>query len=280
MGTLTGNGAGCAGQEVRSVRRTAATLTLAGVVSLSLAAVSLVAGPAGPAGASTPEWTTQAAYPPPPDAIAVSCATATDCVAVGQDSAIITTTDGGAVWNPGTLPGIDAGAELEAVSCRAADDCVTVGDDGAVFTTDGGSSWSTGSGVDTSSGLTAVSCASTVDCVAVGEVSAATDGGSTWSALPAPAGVFFESISCPSTSECVAVGEQPGGATVAEVTTDTGTTWTPVVLPVTAAEGGGVSCGSVSDCVIVGTPTPAPGCWSSPTAPAGCRRRCPQPSPN
>ena len=83
-----------------------------------------------------PTWT-NATVPSLGPLFAISCSTATNCVAVGETTgghgAAIETTNAGATWSSDTVP--SGAPPLLAVSCWAAGDCVAVG---------GGSSLSTG----------------------------------------------------------------------------------------------------------------------------------------
>jgi hypothetical protein len=215
-------------------------------------------------------------YPPVPSNLnGVSCASTSDCVAVGQvgsGAVALYSTDGGSTWSTGTVPSEVGESSLSSVSCASTSDCVAVGYylngssyvGTALYSTDGGSTWSTGTlpgGVSYISSilLHSVSCASTSDCVAVGEVGNgtvalySTDGGSTWSTGTVPSEVgesSLSSVSCASTSDCVAVGGYYGGLTL--YSTDGGATWGIGSLPSEVKLLRSVSCASTSDCVAVG----------------------------
>jgi photosystem II stability/assembly factor-like uncharacterized protein len=132
------------------------------------------------------------------DLQAVSCPSATDCMAVGinvtqagskEVGTVVTTIDGGATWTRQHNP--------------------------AGFTD-----------------LTAVACPSAGTCEAVGlgsthAVARTTDGGSTWTGQGVPGSVFLEGIACPAAAVCYAVGENADDAGVAYGTTDSGQTWVP-----------------------------------------------------
>jgi photosystem II stability/assembly factor-like uncharacterized protein len=152
----------------------------------------------------------------------VSCMSVSDCVAVGYDAAghaVITTTDGGAVWE--AVPG--APAELGAVSCVVSTAfCVAGGGTttapAQIFTSsNGGSSWTQRT---PPSGLPAIldmSCPSTSDCSSVGSfsggsVAGTSDGGVSWATESVPAGTGnLSGISCPSILKCYAVGKESNG---------------------------------------------------------------------
>ncbi len=120
-------------------------------------------------------WTSQL---PPSDGgmlEAVSCASTTNCIAVGQTTdgaAILSSTDGGATWTSQVVP---AGANsLGGVSCPSVMDCVAGGTTNPGFTglvlatTDGGTSWVSQSVPAKVANVTGASCASISSCYAVG----------------------------------------------------------------------------------------------------------------
>lgn len=83
-------------------------------------------------------WQTGTLPPNIRNLMAVSCATASDCWAVGVSVAkaatIVLTTDGGSSWTAETIP---AGNKLSSLSCPTTSDCLAVGTT-AVATSDGG----------------------------------------------------------------------------------------------------------------------------------------------
>lgn len=214
---------------------------------------------------------------------AVSCASASDCIAVGGDNIgyIMGTTDGGNSWTNQTVP---TGTEgLDNISCASVSVCVVVGFKNVLTTSDGGTTWNDGGTIPGPTSILGLSCASVSDCMAVGyQISgdsgqyaalATTDGGATWtpSAVPATAD-GLSGVSCATTLDCIAVGNGDG-STVILATTDGGTTWTNQATSYN--EGGTVvSCPSSLDCVIGGNDsvfTTADGgtTWSPQTLPAG-----------
>src|SRR5579862_852958 len=153
---------------------------------------------------------------------AVSCTSATSCIAVGTT----------------IVPGV-GGAGVNA--------------DSAIWTLSG-STWSDAPAPDVSganlASLNGISCVSPTWCVAVGEYRSNTSGvngplvetlsGSTWSAtaVPAPAGgvePYLTSVSCSSVASCVAVGTSytPTAQSAPEpfVEVLAGSTWTLGALP-------------------------------------------------
>jgi hypothetical protein len=163
---------------------------------------------------------------------AVSCASATDCMAVGND-ATGTGEPLAEQWN-GTSWQIEdtaippsGGGDLTGVSCASVTSCTAVGSDGAgaLAETWNGSTWAIDptpnpvGGFD--AGLTAVSCPAARQCTAVGSYTA-TGGAPTltlaeglragrWEIenTPSPAAVTYSTlagVSCPSVRSCTAVG--------------------------------------------------------------------------
>ena len=260
------------------------------VVAGALVAAPLVGG--GPAGAAvTSEWQVSASFPSGALPQAVSCPSASDCVAVGGDGSgdgtVLVTTTGGGAWQPGTLP---AGVgTLVGVSCPTTSDCVAVGTDtdqtGAILTsTDGGTSWTSQAVPGGEDGLEGVACASASDCVAVLGYNAPVpvlttgDGGVTWTTGTVPAGVYgLSGVSCPTTSDCVAVGDD-GASDSAVTSTDGGTSWNLAAVPGGVVGLSGVSCPSSSVCTAVGGSPTSPGqalastnggsSWSAATVPS------------
>ncbi len=231
-------------------------------------AVSATVGSAGAAGAA-PVWKVQASFLAPPNPQAISCATASDCVAVGNDS-IITSTDGGALWSNQAVP---AGVtDLFGISCASSSNCLATGfGDSAgmvISTTDGGTAW-TVEAVPSVEAYQGVSCVSTLDCVAVGYnggnmfgqgassvVISTTDGGTTWTNQTLPNNSYaLTGISCASTSHCVAVGNvvaSGGEGGVILVTTDGGANWKFGSGVAGAPTLASISCPSTADCIAVG----------------------------
>jgi hypothetical protein len=221
---------------------------------------------------------------------AVSCPSATECVAVGVgwpksgNSAPIAETwthSGG--WKTGkpVVP-VSVGdgiSQLNAISCPSASLCYAAGAAGEFssvtteqlpllerWTPRGGwtlvkltipRGWSENM-------LSGISCKSATQCAAVGSYSTSTNQyglieqlkGSAWSASTAPksADGMLNAVSCPSTSLCVAVG-LVSSHNLAERWS--GGKWTATTPPGPASSGGllvlnGISCASTTHCVAVG----------------------------
>ena len=203
----------------------------------------------------------------------VSCATTSDCWAVGDTSSdsgtVFATVNGGATWNPQTLP---AALPIPAsVSCPTSSECWVVGDTlsgsaAMAGTTDGGATWESVSIPSGITNLNDVSCLNGSNCWAVGftldttadedfgTVLATTDGGTTWVPETVPSqieGLF--GISCPTSSDCWAVGPMSGtGQPTVIDSTDGGATWATQELPSDMGFAFGVSCPTTSSCWVVG----------------------------
>ena len=220
---------------------------------------------------------------------AVSCPSATTCVAVGGDDnqpvfSYGIESAGTWAWSPQQKMPTDARGTgvYAAVNCPSVTTCVAVGSDGsqatyAVGILSGGVwSWSTqtpvaqnGCGSGTCGGaFFGVSCPSVTSCVAVGgssdayavTASGAESGGVwTWSMaqhvfLNQVGAARLNSVSCPTTTTCLAVGSSPLQGDYA-LGTESGGTWTWTTQTGSAASAGlaGVSCVSSTFCVAVGS---------------------------
>jgi hypothetical protein len=175
---------------------------------------------------------------------AVSCASASSCVAVGEyflaktnAQAMFAETWNGSRWTVSAIATPAAGtAALSGITCRTATDCVAVGS----LTPRG----------------------ATISGVLV----EAWNGGSwTRQAAPTPAGAglsaFLEDISCASATSCVAVGSQYTAGSSSRPTATgftevrSGATWKLHAIPVPAGRDsalGGVSCTSPTRCFAAG----------------------------
>jgi hypothetical protein len=208
---------------------------------------------------------------------AVSCPTASHCVAVGQaagtlsyygQGGAIVSTDGGVLWKP-TKISLEPD-NLTAVSCASALRCAAVGTANsiggstplptvAVDSTDGGMTWNAASLPAGVSSLDDVSCpatSATPTCFAAGSsnsdanptVLRSTNGGASWQVVSVPSDgtPLYSGIACASATSCIAVGD---GAIIA---TTNGTVWNPQTVPSTAVAPNHVACATASACVAVG----------------------------
>ncbi len=222
---------------------------------------------------------------------AVSCPSATNCVAVGYDGNHQSVTTSGTLsggtwtWSPevAITPDSSGRGYLYGVSCASATNCVAVGYDGneQPVTTTGtysGGTWTWSPEVaitSDSSGygyLYGVSCATATNCVAVGYdnndqpvTSTGTLVGSTWTwSTEAPAASdssgrgYLYAVSCANATTCVAVGYDRNDQAVTTTGTYSGGTWTwGAEAPAASDSTGygylhGVSCASATTCVAVG----------------------------
>jgi hypothetical protein len=218
------------------------------------------------------------------DLSAVSCASATQCVAVGADTSNNSVQPVVAQWN-GTswteqdlnLPSGMTVGDLDSVSCATTTSCVATGtaNNGsqvdAIAEVWNGSTWTvhvitsaSGSAID------GVSCVSATSCIAVGSGSsaslAAKWNGSAWTTVKTadPAGstdATLNGVSCTSATHCVAVGSyhKSGNRQVTLSEFWDGTQWTlhatPGLPDPKASELVAVSCTVPFSCAAVGDAT-------------------------
>jgi hypothetical protein len=212
----------------------------------------------------------------------VTCADATDCVAVGDDGAT------GSDFGPSALTeqlyqppawstaGSPAGDVLYSDTCVGPDECWAVGTEananGTLILENTGDGWGTVSspsaGADANNDLYGVTCANPTDCWAVGDYQSPGDvavrpliewyDGSTWSSVSSPApgsSTWLFGVACASSTECWAVGEYVDTA-INEyqplILEYNGTAWA-VALNDYGNSLDSVTCVSVNDCWAVGT---------------------------
>lgn len=221
------------------IRRLLVAALLAGTFALAPAAPDIAA--------STPA----AASGRPPTAIdAVSCATASSCVAVGGAGGIEMSNDGGRTWKKAAAP---TPHFLYGVACPSTGHCLVAGDAGTVLVTmDGAEKWrkvKTGVHVP----LSSIACSDRQRCTAVGDgdtVITTANGGSRWKESFAGTGVL-DGVACDSSSECTAVTSAATG----DLTTSNGRTWTSISVPFSVLDAlspmNGIGCRS-GTCVSVG----------------------------
>ena len=243
---------------------------------------------AAPVGAAVNGWSV---LPSPNPAaqngqlLGISCATASECVAVGTRvrasgvSVPLALRRDGRTWSDQPVPS-PAGSSvngLAAVSCPSASECMAVGrainhDGGYVPLAEiwNGSGWrilpTPTAPAAPNSYLNGVACTSPSVCIAVGGVTARTGfgahgtlaerwNGTAWSitATPNIAQSFLNFVACTSPSACTAVGFG-GGGSLAERWN--GAEWAVQPTPNPAGAGGvsflAVACPSRSACVAVG----------------------------
>jgi hypothetical protein len=262
----------------------AATVPSAG----DAAAPTAAAGPAQPirVAARSTAWAVQ----PTPNPLAsqgllaaVSCPSATGCVAVGsrrdQTGAGVTLAESwnGTTWSVLTTPNPPGShnSALTGVSCTSATFCIAVGysisSTGNVPLDEvwNGTRWSIQQTVALAHGgqLNGVSCASASACVAVGYsftvgsrlALAEVWNGTAWgirTTAPGPTTSDFTAVSCVSASACTAVGSYQHGNGAVQPLAEAwnGGSWSMQAFPNPQFGGGlnGVSCTSASFCLAVG----------------------------
>jgi hypothetical protein len=257
---------------VRGVGWTAGgTAVTAMVVAMLLAGpVAGQAGSLGTKAAATPDAV------PNPHLNAISCRSASLCMAVGAFGADRPTMRpysqiwDGTAWRVLVTPGPAHAHQLSSVSCVSRTSCVAVGE--ASFSSLFADAWNGRRWrvltVPSLPEMSSVSCPAVADCVAVGTSSgnavAAKWDGKTWQALTMPAvpGAVkngLGSVSCARSTSCIAVGSYTSSAagnpqvTLAEAWN--GTTWTLLVTPAVNPVGSvlsAVSCATAASCVAVG----------------------------
>jgi hypothetical protein len=210
---------------------------------------------------------------------AVSCDSATSCMAVGSyitsSSKALTLAE---VWN-GTTWRIERSANaitgddiqgLYGVSCPDPDTCTAVGyyvspSDGDYATLAerwNGTTWAIESTPSVGGALFGVSCVTARVCIAVGSDFSSNGlaegwNGITWTVQPtAPTGTF-DAVSCVTATNCTGVGsEEVDGSNFALAEVFNGSTWTSENVPhptgASASGFGGVSCTARNACTAVG----------------------------
>jgi hypothetical protein len=211
---------------------------------------------------------------------AVSCASPTACVAVGQGgpgNGAQAAAWNGEGWSLAPMPDPPGTSQflVDGISCPAASQCVAVGEslpaetplvevwDGTIWTAETAAT----TPANTDAELVSVACTAQNSCIAVGgffhysphETSGLVEtwNGTDWT-IPAVPSTPLSSVSCPSASQCVAVGpvEEQNGDTGSQAFGWNGSTWTAesVATPSGAVTSSlaSVSCASATDCTAVG----------------------------
>jgi hypothetical protein len=201
----------------------------------------------------------------------VSCASATSCVAVGDEGIVMRTTGDPAAplaWSG--VGGLVHPVQLAGVTCTAGF-CLAVSNTSAVTalfhslvykSTDNGASWSAGVALPAAQGtITKTWSAKTLDCDpapagsracyaagAGGGVWRSTDDGASWTALDRAKGApAYGQIDCPAAGVCAAVS----GSASPDVAVITDTKITPVAMPAkTGAGATAVGCDTATNCTV------------------------------
>ena len=180
---------------------------------------------------------------------ALSCASPTFCVSIGNNS-LITTYDGTS-WTGYVDPGKQY-HPYTSLSCPTADFCAAVDSNGYATTLNSGV-WSASVLIDPnpSPGALHISCAAQTFCIAVDDLgNAFTMTGTTWTPTQTidKDGGGLTSISCPSTQFCIAVDADGYALQM------TGGTWSADIPVQAELPGGltGVSCPTAQFCAAIG----------------------------
>ena len=217
-----------------------------------------------------------------PQLSAVSCPTATECLAVGSNGAslpgsgvVVSTTDAGATWSAASTP--RNALVVSSVFCASPVDCTAVVSDGtstwSAHSADFGQSWAQEGNLPPlflpGNDLTCMAGGTCIDAGYVptsnghgqGAVAVSADGGQTWALATVPSGVgVLQSTACISVSVCLAAGTT--GTTVSDIvpakgellrSADGGHTWAPATAAVPVDDVYGLACPSPTQCAMVGT---------------------------
>ncbi|HEY3831121.1 MAG TPA: hypothetical protein VGO03_02400 [Acidimicrobiia bacterium] len=268
---------------------------LAAASACALVAAALVAN--GTAGAS-PSWSTVAS----PNAVgvqrgersAISCVSATDCLAVGDTWGLFGPATAaeqwnGTQWTPMSTPDLGAGwtSTLSGVACAQANHCFAVGGKSLhvnqvppafpLLEQWDGTRWSVETvplpGVATSTWFGGISCGAPTSCIAVGGYDTSNHesgrlieqwNGTTWSPVSSPSpsarhDSSFSDVSCFGSGNCTAVGGEVDATGHEQSIAEhwNGTAWSIEALPTGADFGGVITCPDVWHCMTVGGSTAA-----------------------
>jgi photosystem II stability/assembly factor-like uncharacterized protein len=229
-------------------------------VSCPSASICFVAGP-NEILSTTDQGVTWASHSTP-TMNSISCATTTECVAVGDSGSVTHSTDGGTTWTSSIA--ISGSGSLRAVSCTSASACFAAADNGIYWTSDGGATWP--GHFTPSQPVGSISCVAS-SCVAVGgagTIVATANGGGTWTSKTSGTARALVAVSCPTATACIATGA--GGAVLSSV--DGGTTWKQQYAGADMLSS--ISCATANSChavdsnsrEIVATSSGGVGAWS------------------
>ena len=192
---------------------------------------------------------------------ALSCRSATMCVAADRFGYVTRMTDG--AWSTPAM--VDPGrSSLTTLSCGSADSCVAMDGSGNALGWNG-SAWSSPTAVDPRASWLKVSCPTADFCAATGNLYDGSGGGilavwqeGRWSSVETV--VPFDTLSCSDSSFCVAAGNGLAQAW-------DGSSWSATANP--AFGGSGLSCPADGWC-FTGTAIYDQGTWvPAPTPPSG-----------
>ena len=217
-----------------------------------------------------------------PELSGVSCPTTTDCMAVGSNGAslpgsgvVLTTTDGGATWNPVAAP--TGALTVTTVTCSSVTSCQAIVNDGSfvwsAVSTDFGQAWQREGNLpflfeagDDLSCTVGAAClvagyAPTGTGTGEGAIALSSDGGQTWSLASVPNGIgVLRSATCSDVTDCLAAGST--STSINDVvpaqgallhSADGGHTWQPATSPPPVQNVFDMECPSATICAMVGT---------------------------
>ncbi len=245
--------------------RSLETHTRLRVLLVGFAAVGLVAFGAVSARAGTPgRFVFRAAASGdvtsaiPADINSIACSPRALCVAVGDPTSVVTSTDPSYGWRVSSVQSPTL-QNAQLVSCPSDTLCVAVGGRGVDTSTDpagGASTWTQKTSVVASGSFTGISCPVTTLCVAVtsdGQVVSSSDPAdgtaATWTTVGL--GGQLAGVSCASATACVAVGQPTTSSSglVYSSTTPTSTSAAAWNQTAVSAAVQGISCPSTSFCI-------------------------------
>jgi photosystem II stability/assembly factor-like uncharacterized protein len=197
---------------------------------------------------------------------AVSCASATDCVAAGRGGTAVVTADGGKTWHTDKLSsGVYA---ITGVSCGSPAFCVAISESqqGIPFILEFGlhsaAHAATSIPTQVAKSLTAVACGSATTCHIAGQTASGgeleintTDGGMDWTSGALPASVTsVTGMACASATSCDAIAGTATGQNEILTTANSGKSWTGQTVPAGVTGLTAITCESTG-CVAAGTDT-------------------------
>ncbi len=279
LGVVTG-AAGCGGTTSPSTAASSTTASSSTPLSATPSgqsgspSTSTIPGQVTTTMTSSPviyKWETQSVPHLTGTLLAVSCASATTCVAVGQNengSTPVALADEDGNWN--VLP-VPAGVtSLTGISCISSADCLAVGSgpQGGVAVQLLSSRWVQRWAISDESHLNSVSCTDQANCIAVGTPAGTNSddvfqfNGSSWTPMALPSlfdGVTpnrLSGVSCSSATTCVAVGV----ISIGVILQYSGDTWS-LSYPTPSSNGtlstydemNSVSCPALNFCAAVGS---------------------------
>jgi len=247
--------------------------------SPSISEVSVAASANNSLSLGDGSWAWQAPTPQGNYLRTVDCPSPTICLAGGDASALLRSSDSGITWHSISL-GLSDSYSFKTINCPSTTICYAVGptlpNSGLTYpslvfkTTDGGINWT---GIDVTFGagdlalyFRYINCPTVTTCYATGAgdnnsaVYKSIDGGVSWSQQYSSSyGINggdrdgLKAISCASESNCVMLGNDSGLTTRVAVTIDGGAIWTPHTL-VNVGFGSmkEIDCPSVLRCYAVG----------------------------